>query len=329
MKTATVAIGGNAILRSGEPGTFVSQMTNIRRTAKVIVDLIEDGYDLVLTHGNGPQVGNMLLQNECAEDQVPPMPLDVLVSGTQGEIGYMLQQGISGELLARGLTGMTVVTVVTRVLIDPDDAALLTPTKPIGPYYPEAKARRMMEERGWKMVQDAQRGGWRRLVPSPTPKDILEKEAIRRLVFTGGKSDHIVIAAGGGGIPVVRKGDGYQGVEAVVDKDLATSVLASSIRERLLVMLTDVPHVYVDFTGPERRALHHVSLAEVREHLEQGEFPAGSMGPKVQAAVSFLERGGEEVVITSPERLREALARGAGTHIYRRVPLTQTRLTGT
>jgi carbamate kinase len=317
MKTATIAIGGNAILRSGEKGTLEEQMNNVRQTAKMIADLVEMEYDLVLTHGNGPQVGNILLQNEAAKDKVPQMPLDVLVSESQGWIGYMLQQGLSSELAVRGIIGMNVVTIITRVVVNPNDPAFNDPTKPVGPYYKQDEARLLMAVKGWKMVKDEMRGGWRRLVPSPEPKDIVEKDSIRRLVFTGGRSNYIVIAAGGGGIPVIPTPDGFAGVEAVVDKDLAASVLASSVEEKLFVMITDVPCVYINFRSQEKQALGHVSLDEIKKHYEDGQFPAGSMGPKVLASIRFLESGGEEVVITSPEELKAALLRGRGTHIHR------------
>jgi carbamate kinase len=317
MKTATIAIGGNAILRSGEKGTLEEQMRNVRQTAKVIADLVEEEYDLVLTHGNGPQVGNVLLQNETAKDSVPQLPLDVLVAETQGWIGYMLQQGLSAELAIRGIIGMNVVTIITRVVVNPNDPAFNDPTKPIGPYYKQDEARLLMAVKGWKMVKDEMRGGWRRLVPSPDPKDIVEKDSIRRLVFTGGRSNYIVIAAGGGGIPVIPTPDGYVGVEAVVDKDLAASVLASSVEEKLFVMLTDVPCVYVNFRTPDKAPLGQVSLDEMKRYYEDGQFPPGSMGPKVLASIKFLESGGEEAVITSPEELKGALTRGRGTHIHR------------
>jgi carbamate kinase len=317
MKTVTIAIGGNAILRSGEKGTVDEQTRNLRLTAKVIADLVEQEYDIVLTHGNGPQVGNILLQNEAAKDTVPAMPLDVLVSESQGWIGYMLQQSLSSELAVRGILGMNVVTIITRVVVNPNDPAFLDPTKPVGPYYKQDEARLLMAVKGWKMVRDEARGGWRRLVPSPEPKDIVEKDSIRRLVFTGGRSNYIVIAAGGGGIPVIPTQDGYVGVEAVVDKDLAAGVLASSVEEKLFVMLTDVPCVYVDFRTPEKRPLGHVSLEELKKYYEEGQFPPGSMGPKVLASIRFLEHGGEEAVITSPEELKGALTRGRGTHVHR------------
>jgi len=317
MKTATIAIGGNAILKSGEKGTFEEQMRNVRQTARMIADLVEEEYDLVLTHGNGPQVGNVLLQNEAAKDIVPKMPLDVLVSETQGWIGYMLQQGISSELAIRGILGMNVVTIITRVVVSPDDPAFSNPTKPIGPYYKDDEAKLLMAVKGWKMVKDEMRGGWRRLVPSPEPKDIVEKDSIRRLVFTGGRSNYIVIAAGGGGIPVIPTPDGYTGVEAVVDKDLAAGVLASAVEEKLFVILTDVPCVYLNYRSPDRQPLGKVTLDEIKKYYDEGHFPPGSMGPKVLASIRFLEKGGEEAIITSPEELKNALLRGKGTHIRR------------
>ncbi len=373
MKTAVIAIGGNAILLAGERGTKEEQIDNLKITCKHLAELIREGYDLVLTHGNGPQVGNIMLQNEVGEDssssangsatngaeesrelslfagfkfldfraekevfgQPPRMSLDVCGAESQGEIGYLLQQALVNELEVLGIK-KTVVSVITQVLVDKDDEAFHNPTKPIGPYYGEKEATRIMIERGWKMVQDKARGGWRRVVPSPMPKEIVERDAIMRLIFSGKDSSIIVIAAGGGGIPVIRKckmqnakckiEDGsrqggistplrYEGVEAVIDKDLAASVLARSIKEKLFIMLTDVKKVALDFGTEKQKDLGEMSLKEAKRYLADGQFPSGSMGPKIEAAILFLEGGGEEVIITSPDNLLRAIKGEEGTHV--------------
>ena len=312
MKTAVIAIGGNAILPAKDTGTAEGQRTRIRDTCRHIASVVQKGWDIVLTHGNGPQVGNILLQNEEAVGKVPAMPLDICVAESQAQIGYLLQQELANELASRGIK-RNVVSVITQVIVDPDDPAMLNPTKPIGPYYDRDRARELEKANGWKLVYD-RRGGYRRVVPSPKPVDIVEKTTIGRLLFTG-TSDWIVIVAGGGGIPVVRRGAQLVGVEAVIDKDLAAAVLAKSIKEKVLVMLTDVAHVALDFGKVEQTNIGRMSVPEARRYLEQGQFPPGSMGPKVEAAIDFLESGGERAVITNPENLERALDGVAGTLI--------------
>jgi carbamate kinase len=314
MKTATIAIGGNAINRRDERGTHDEQMRNIKRTARIVADLEQAGWDLVLTHGNGPQVGNLLMAMDHAKGSVPPQPMDVVVGMTQGWLGYLLQSEIEEEITRRGL-GSTVVTVVTRVLVDQRDPAFAAPTKPVGMFYSEAEARRLEKDKGWTLKFDDKRKGWRRVVASPEPKEIVEAEAIRRLVFTGGRSDYIVIACGGGGIPVVRTPRGLEGVEAVIDKDLATAVLANAIGEKLLVIATDVPEVKINFGKKDEESLSNVSYADLLRHHAAGHFPLGSMGPKVLAALRFLERGGERAVICSLDGLPRAVAGVAGTQV--------------
>jgi len=314
MKTAVVAIGGNAILRAGEKGTKEEQMHNLESSCDHLVQLIKSGFDIVFTHGNGPQVGNILIRNDVAQRKIPPMPLDVCVAESQGEIGYMFQQVLGNKLALHGIP-KCVVSVVTQVVVNENDPAFKNPTKPVGPYYNEKDAERFMKEKGWKMTDDRVRGGWRRLVPSPVPIDIVEKEAIKRLVFAGKSAAIIVVASGGGGIPVVRHGVHYSGVDAVIDKDLASGVLASSIGEKLFIMLTDVSRVCLNFGKKDQRVLGTVSLSEARQYFNEGHFPPGSMGPKMEAAIGFLERGGEEVIITSPERIIDAVNGREGTHI--------------
>ena len=259
-------------------------------------------------------MGNLLLKHEAAKRKTPPMPLDVCVAETQAEIGYMLQQELRNELARRGIK-RNVTSLVTQVLVDARDPAFLHPSKPIGPYYSKTAARELMRRRRWRMVFD-ERGGWRRVVPSPRPLEIVERATIRRLLFTG-TSDEVVISAGGGGIPVVRRGKRLVGVEAVVDKDLAASVLATGIGEKLFIILTDVPHVYVDYGTPRQRKLVRLTATEAERFLRDGQFPPGTMGPKIDAAIQFVRGGGERVVITDLRSLRRALTGRAGTTIFR------------
>lgn len=314
MKTAVVAIGGNALLLASEKGTLENQQARVNRTCRHLVKMVKNGYDIVITHGNGPQVGNILLQNEMSKSQVPPMPLDVCVAETQGQIGYLIQQSLANELKKAGID-KTVASIVTQVMVDKNDKAFKNPTKPIGPYYKKRRAEELIAIEGWVMKEDKARGGYRRVVPSPEPIDIVEKDVIRRLVFGGENQGEIVIVAGGGGIPVIKERNGYRGVEAVIDKDLASSVLATSIDEKLIIMLTDVKKVSINFKKKNQEDLSEVHLEEIRKYCEEGHFPPGSMGPKIQAAVRFLEKGGERVVITSIESLESALKGKEGTHI--------------
>ncbi|MBU0684547.1 MAG: carbamate kinase [Thermoplasmatota archaeon] len=316
MKTAVIAIGGNAILRSGEKPTQENQMRNVAVTAKGMADLIEKGYDIVITHGNGPQVGDILLRNEIAKNELPPMGMDVCDAESQGQIGYMLQQALSSEFVERGMNKVAV-SLITQVIVSEDDPAFKNPTKPIGKYYSAHEAKELHKEKGWVMVLDKKRGGWRRVVPSPAPLGIVESKPVQRLVFGGEHQAEVVIACGGGGIPVVRRGHRYVGVEAVVDKDLAAAMLARDIKERLFVIATDVEHVFLDFGKVTQRPFMKSNLKEIKRLYEEGQFPPGTMGPKILAAIRFLEGGGDEVVICSTEKLVAALGEGAGTHIYR------------
>jgi carbamate kinase len=297
-----VAFGGNAILPSGQRGTMGEQRENIRRMSVELGRLLADGHRVVITHGNGPQVGEIMLKSELSRDVVPPVTLDVGGAMSQGQIGYLLQQEIGNFLIQTG-TERSVCSVVTQVVVDADDPAFDTPTKPIGRFYSRDEAETLRLERDWNMVEDAGRG-YRRVVPSPRPQTIAEWPAVRSLVAAG----VLVIAAGGGGIPVVRTADGsLRGVEAVIDKDLAAQKLASLVQARTLVLLTEVEAVAVDFGTPEQRALGLVELKEMKEHFRLGQFPPGSMGPKVQAAIDFLEAGGDRVIITSPDNLIAAV----------------------
>jgi carbamate kinase len=310
-----VAFGGNAIAPSGSRGTIEEQRANVRAMAAQLARLIVAGHHVVVTHGNGPQVGEIMLKSELARDTVPPITLDVGGAMSQGQIGYLLQQEI-GNILAGGPHTVAVCSLVTQVVVDERDRAFAVPTKPIGRFYAEEEAARLTSERGWRMVEDAGRG-YRRVVPSPTPQEIIEWPAIKALVDTG----MVVIAAGGGGVPVVRNQDGtLRGVEAVIDKDFASQRLATLVGARTLALLTEVENVAVDFGTPKQRPLGTVTVDELERHLADGQFPAGSMGPKVQAAIQFLHAGGTRAVITSPARIADALEdRGVGTQVFARV----------
>ena len=305
----TIALGGNAISRRGEGGTAQAQFETVKSTARDLAKMVKGGRRIVVTHGNGPQVGDILLRNEMAKEFVPPMPLDVCGAESQGMIGYMLQQALEEALAAEGLD-TPAVTVLTQVVVDRADPAYKHPSKPVGPFNTPHQARLQGEERRWKMIEDAGRG-YRRVVPSPIPRDIVEKETIERLFHSG----VVVVAAGGGGIPVVRKGGTLKGIEAVLDKDRTASLLASILKTEVLLILTDVESVYLDYNGPRMRALSKVDAETCRGYLEKGHFPSGSMGPKIESAVEFLRRGGSKVVIASVDRATDALAGRAGTTI--------------
>lgn len=315
MKTAVVAIGGNAILKAGEEATLENQLKNLDATCSHLARMIKNGYDIVITHGNGPQVGNILLQNELCKTEIPSMPLDVCVAESQGLLGYLIQQSLTAALIKQNIE-KTVTCIVTRVLVDPNDSAFEKPTKPIGPYYSQEEAEELRIERGWTLVEDIKRGGYRRVVPSPRPISILEAHAIRKLIFGGRGQNEIVVAAGGGGIPVIKKSHGYEGVEAVVDKDFAASVLARDIGEKTLIFLTDVDYVYLDFGTDRAFPLTKVTLDEIEKYVEENHFPPGTMGPKIEASIDFLKSGGKSVIITSPDLIEKALSGKAGTTIY-------------
>jgi carbamate kinase len=308
-RIALIAIGGNALVRAGD-ASVDAQRASAAEVAKHVAGFAAEGWRVVVTHGNGPQVGAALLRSERAGSETYPMPLDVCVASTQGEMGYLLGGALEDELRARGRSS-PVATVVTRVLVSPDDPAFRDPTKPVGPFYgaAEAEARR---QAGWTLVEQPPRG-FRRLVPSPEPLEILEERVIRMLL--GNRA--VVITLGGGGIPVARAGDGVVGVEAVVDKDLSSALLAVLLKVDLFLILTDVDSVYLDFGTSRAAALRTVSATELRAHSEAGHFAPGSMGPKVDAVLRYLERGGRRAIVTLPEHVAEALAGEAGTNVWR------------
>jgi len=307
--TALVAIGGNALIRAGEKGTIVEQLANTRRTAASIRALIELGFGLVITHGNGPQVGAQLLRSERASDVAYSQTLDVCGAASQGEIGYLLAQSLHNEISRAGL-GIPVVSLITQTIVSAVDPAMQHPTKPIGPFYSRSDAEDKRRTLGWHIVEDAARG-YRRVVPSPEPLEIVELDLIRELVHRGA----LVVCTGGGGIPVVREHGALRGVEAVIDKDRASAVLAAQLGVDLFAICTDAEYVYLNYKTPAQAPLYRVSASELAARLREGHFPEGNMGPKVESVLSFLRHGGKEAVITNFDRLPEAIRSQAGTHI--------------
>ncbi len=311
-RIALLAIGGNALLKEKERGLQEEQLENSRETAEMLAKVIVEGYSLCVVHGNGPQVGNLLIQQEAASSQIPPYSLDVCGAMTQGSMGYMLERMLINRLLF--LKSPTPVTsVLTEVVVDKQDPGFENPTKPVGPFYPEFRALELIRQKRWKMKEDAGRG-WRKVVPSPNPLEIVQLEAILQLLRLG----HCVIAGGGGGIPVIRDASGFLvGVEAVIDKDRVASMLAEQIGASLFVILTGVPKVALDFGRPSQRWLDRLTVEEARRHLAEGQFPPGSMGPKIESAIAFIDAGGEEVLITTAEALKNEPYETVGTRIVR------------
>jgi carbamate kinase len=308
--SAVIAVGGNSLIRAGEKGTIPEQIANARVVSRAIVALMKTGLHLAITHGNGPQVGAQLMRSERAAGQAYEQGLDVCVAATQGEIGYILQQALQMELQLAGLH-KPISTILTQVVVRADDPAFQKPTKPIGPFYSRSAADEKTRQYGWNMIEDASRG-YRRVVASPIPVEIIEADVIRTIL----DQDILVIAAGGGGIPVVRRECGtLAGVDAVIDKDRASLLLAIQLGVDRLVFSTDADHVYLKFKQPGQRALKRVGLSEIMTYYDAGEFPPGSMGPKIEAAAQFLRAGGQEAIITSLDHLAEAVTGDAGTHI--------------
>jgi len=308
-KLILVAVGGNALMRVGQKGTAQEQFENAGETARAVVRLIKAGHRVVLTHGNGPQVGEMLTRSELAAAHAYRMPLDCCVAATQGEIGYVLQYAMWQAMQSAGLK-TPVVSLVTQVLVEASDPALKKPTKPIGPFYTKEVAERYRDLFGWVVVEDPS-WGYRRVVPSPEPKEIIEFEAIRACVDRG----LVVIAAGGGGVPVLNDHDISKGVEAVIDKDHTSAILACQLEADVFLIATDMDRVCLDYKKSTQRSLDHLTLDECREFMAAGQFPAGSMGPKISAAMIYLERGGKEAIITNHEHLFDAVHGSGGTHI--------------
>jgi len=312
--TAVVALGGHAFMKKEELGAHEEHIRNAREICEQLMTLVRRDYELVITHGNGPQVGALLERDEMRGDSLPVLPLDVLVAQTEGSLGYFLQQELLNSLRRRDIQRF-VVTVVTQVVVDEDDPAFEHPTKPVGPFLSEEEARRREREWGWVVGEDAGRG-WRRLVPSPEPQKVIQYKMIREAAARG----HIVVAAGGGGIPVMRAETGdYVGVEAVIDKDRTSGQLAKGIGADLLIILTSVDGVYLNFGQAEQEPLGAVTLAQCAQFMKEGHFPEGSMGPKVAAIYDFLLHGGRHGLITSPEYLEAALEGEAGTHFVGKI----------
>jgi len=302
-KILLVALGGNALIRDGEEGTIPQQFANLRIPMQQIARLSAD-YRIIITHGNGPQVGNLMLQQESCQG-VPRLPLEILVAQTQGQIGYMIESTLDSELAAAGLDQRHLVSLISYVVVDENDPAFREPSKPVGPFYPEEKAKGLP----WPVRRTVR--GYRRVVASPKPVTIVEKREILALI----ELDFIVICCGGGGIPVVREGRAFHGIDAVIDKDLASARLAAEVGVDILVIATDVPRVALDYGTPAERPLERMTVTEARRYLDAGQFPPGSMGPKVEAAVQFLEGGGRRAVIASIEAIGEAVAGRGGTEI--------------
>jgi carbamate kinase len=307
-KLAVVAIGGNAVNRPGEEATAENMMKNLAETARFLVSMLDD-YDIVITHGNGPQVGNLLVQQELAKHVIPPFPIDVNDAQTQGSLGYMIALTLGNELRKRNIQ-RDIAAVVTQIIVDKNDPGFQKPSKPVGPFYSKEEAEKLQQEKGWIMKEDAGRG-WRRVVPSPIPLDIVEKSVIKTLV----EKDMIVIAAGGGGIPVIQENGTLKGVEAVIDKDRASALLAKEIDADILIILTGVEKVYINYNKPDQKALDHLTVEEAKKYLAEGQFPSGSMGPKIEAAIDFVTSTGRECLITDMAVLDKALKGLTGTKI--------------
>jgi carbamate kinase len=307
---AIVAFGGNALLRPEDRGTQEEQIARAKQAARWLAEVVRHGYKLIVVHGNGPQVGNILIQAEEASTKIPPQSLDICVAQTEGSMGFLLQQAIRNRLEAIGIGG-EVATVLTEVEVDATDPAFKRPTKPIGPFFTRYRAEALERDFGWTMKEDAGRG-WRHVVPSPRPLRILNIVTISRMVETAA----VVIAAGGGGIPVVRSRDGqWRGIEAVIDKDFASALLAAELKADLFIVLTGVPKVAIDYGKPTQRNIDRMTADEAQKYFDEGQFPPGSMGPKIEAAIQFVRASGTSVMITDVEHLREALDGQEGTSI--------------
>lgn len=305
-----VALGGNALIKAGQKGTMEEQMANIRASLDGVIELIRNGYGMVITHGNGPQVGDMLLMVEAARGMVPELSLGLCVADTEGALGYMIQQALVNRLRQERIH-KGVVTIITQVLVDNDDPAFNDATKPVGPYMSREEAETFKKKRDW-LFTNIEGKGYRRLVASPTPRAIIEKDAIKRLLDWG----EIVVAAGGGGIPVIQEENGnLAGVDAVIDKDRASAILALDINASCLAMLTDVEAACLNYNTPEEKPLHRLTLMEAEKYLAQGHFTPGSMGPKMEAAVNFLNGGGGRAMITSIDGFKDAMEGKGGTII--------------
>jgi len=309
-KIALIAFGGNAVLPENQRGLQEEQLRNAARASQLMVHIVKKGYEVIIVHGNGPQVGNLLIQMEEACTKIPPFSLEVCDAMTEGSMGYMLEKSLINELRRNSLD-KEVASLITQVIVDKNDPAFDNPTKPVGPFYTKYRAHILAREKKWAMIEDAGRG-YRKVVPSPKPIDVVSKWIIRDLVEAG----RIVIAAGGGGIPIVINGRGlFQGVEAVIDKDYAASLIAREVKVDLFIILTGIERVYLNFGKPDQKPMPVITVEEARHYLAEGQFPAGSMGPKIRAAIEYIEAGGKEVLITSASHLKAALLKRSGTRI--------------
>jgi len=303
-KLAVVALGGNALLRNTQVGTIEEQEQNTRETLENLVYLLKEGYNLIISHGNGPQVGNILMRNDAGEEmyQIAQMPLDICVADSQGGIGYMIERVLRNVLKKHGIE-KDIITIVTQVLVDKEDTAFKNPTKPVGKIYPKAQAEKLQAEKSWEFKESPkQKDGWRRVVPSPTPIGIMNEKTIEALARAG----RIVIAVGGGGVPVyLDENQNVRPAEAVIDKDLASALLAAHIKADELYILTDVPFVYINFNTPKQQKLELLKKADAEKYLAEGMFTEGSMAPKIRAALKFVEAGGTKSIITEATKLED------------------------
>ncbi len=308
---AVIALGGNAIIRKGEKGDINQQFANTKATMRPIVNMIQKGYNLVLTHGNGPQVGNLMIMVDMAKDKVPETPLGVADAMTEGSMGYMIEQSLQNMMIKAGIWKNTV-TIPSQVLVDKNDPAIENPTKPIGPFYTEEEADKLKKEKGWIIKEDSGRG-WRRFVPSPYPIDIIEKNAINLLL----KNDYVVIAGGGGGIPVYYgKDHTLEGMDCVIDKDLASMKIALAVGAKTFIIITSVPEVCLNFGKSDEKKLSKLTLAKARHYYNEGHFGEGSMAPKIMASIEFIQADpSHKVIITDEKNLEAALEGIAGTTI--------------
>ncbi|MBS3819355.1 carbamate kinase [bacterium] len=309
-KIALIAFGGNALLPSHQKGLQSEQMKNAQKAARLMIHVVKKGYDLILVHGNGPQVGNILIQMEEAVNKIPPFSVEVCDAMTEGSMGFMLEKALVNELRKNSLD-KDVACLITQVVVDKNDRAFQNPSKPVGPFYSKYRAQMLSRKKNWNMIEDAGRG-YRKVVPSPKPIDVVPKRIIRDLVHSG----KIVVTAGGGGIPVIINGRGlFQGVEAVIDKDFAASLIAREVEADLFIILTNVPRVCRNFNTPEEEPIKSMNTKEAQQLLDEGQFPPGSMGPKVKAAIEYIQNGGKEVLITSSNHLKAALINRSGTKL--------------
>ncbi len=310
-----IALGGNMILQKGQPKTYEQQMENLRKATEVIVKVIKKGYGVILTHGNGPQVGNILLQQKAGVSEgIPEQPLSICGAMSQGQIGFMIQTALEEKLYEYDIHEKRVVAIITRAVVNHKDSAFKEPTKPIGPYYSEEEAIKLHQETKDTYINDAGRG-FRKVVPSPIPLEILEGPTIRRCVEEG----DIVIAVGGGGIPVSQENGTFIDVDAVIDKDRATEVLATQIDADILMLLTDVPNAYLHYGTKKQQKIQKITISELKKYLDEGHFAKGSMLPKIESSIQFIEYGGRLSIITSPENAISALDDKSGTRIVKKL----------